>query len=626
MSDIKTVEQRDLIDINSVQENLKLTSSLFDCIPELSDEFINLCKAINIAAHATQEELKSQNELLTLYGFNNLENVLKYLVELEEVQTSAIAKNLAIGTHVLKSAKLKNVSALYISDKLSDDQLSSSKFLALVACNLTKIKAKNQKGELEVINYELDTKNPQNSTKLEYTDKIGDSLAIAQSCQQNTIQNIAFVTKKISNKFSDHDAMYHLIKLNNKINEETKNKDTNTSAVITHYNHENKSLTYSNLGKSGIIQVVLNKDGNIDSDNTFSLTPQHTNDDPIREKMILKPRDEKELANPLYKPDHLSGAFGGGENKSSFVLSDPYFSKQNYQDLINEGKQIYVITTSNELVKEVDNSKIAGIASAYHKNEIKGIVQDNLSDILLNENKLKKNATVQVLNVNKADESFISAVFDGRNNSNQPDLGCSELAEKTTLEYISSNMTVDLPSKLPEIPKFKDDSINKKNDIDKLRYLFAISIDYNTREFSMDKFLKEYGISARNLSPKEKIEYENITKMLQANIVSADKCKKFTKVAVEFGCFCTALFIISGGAAMIPLLAKLVPEVAKVVAKNPKLFGHAASIAINTTAGLSALLGVSSFVGSKILSDKEQKELKNAINSTTKINAKISRS
>lgn len=152
---------------------------------------------------------------------------------------------------------------------------------------------------------------------------------------------------------------------------------------------------------------------------------------------------------------------------------------------------------------------------------------------------------------------------------------------------------------------------------DEIFDLFSKSINHRTKKFSLYKFFKELDMLDRNLSVQDRFFYKDIMKLMKSNLINEDSYKKFRNAAITFGCFCAALFLIASGTTLMPFVTKSISIMPVMITKSHKLFGYAPKIALSTVAGAAALLAVASFVGARILNDKEYKELEGAINSST---------
>ncbi|MBN8827508.1 MAG: SpoIIE family protein phosphatase [Sphingobacteriia bacterium] len=447
----------------------------------LGKEFLNITQAINLALETPNlEEILKSNELneFTLHGEHNLNGLFNKLIELEALQFDEYTPDRikTMDVESLKEAIGK------VTSTLDPKLLNSKNFLTLVAVNLLDTKAKDQyeqNRELDKLEekreQEFEEKNKhridpeafkktiasaiteRNKGENTYIDLAKGPFLISEAQGQRRNQEDQFFAEEKENiQLNSLQSLEYLAQLNKTIYEKTKSEASGTTSVIGYYNPSTQTFSYSNLGDPRITQVVLNKDGTIDEENSRRLTFDQAPSEPVIYKKIRSKRGVVCMGR-INGALATGGAFGNATLEGK-VPYEPDFGQKNYTQLLAEGKKIIIITGCDGLYEKdcINERKIKNIIYDYYTNNKNN--EYSLSDLLLRAaiGSSDDNITVNVFNINQAQKPVLFGIFDGHGGEE-----CAIKAKATALEFIGLN----LEPKKSEVNN-ESVSINKKEKID----------------------------------------------------------------------------------------------------------------------------------------------------------------
>lgn len=213
-----------------------------------------------------------------------------------------------------------------------------------------------------------------------------------------------------------------------------------------YFNPETADLTFSNLGDSRIIQIVLNADGSVDADNTKRLTY----DQEIGEGQFMLEQmvyHKGGIVSYEAGPARINGSLkcGGayGDKEVGNVPNEAVYSHTNFRSLVNQGKQVFVVASCDGLFEGdcLTEFSAAQIAYAFIKRS-NPQKHEKLSEALLRsaiKNGSTDNVTSCVLDINSAiqnkNNSYSFAIFDGHGGDE-----CAKVAQKAAKESMAQNL------------------------------------------------------------------------------------------------------------------------------------------------------------------------------------------
>ncbi|MBN9543736.1 MAG: protein phosphatase 2C family protein [Alphaproteobacteria bacterium] len=411
------------VDINTIKSICEVNT------PELINELVNFCEVINTSLMSNIDITKLNNSDITIYGKKSISEVLDFYAELESAYDSEQSSDVQVAKDTAaKKAEILTEAVKYVKNTLGNGNLNSLELMKDVAVNFTLLKAKMQYNSMPKTGY-ANTENLLETKALKtleidmqkgavsVAEDVGLGGVYGRSKQEDTL-----VFAELNENFDDNAAIKYLSFINNSIGNETKANESGSTAVMSYYNAETKTLSYSNLGDSRIMQVVLNQDGTIDPDNTYNLSQDQEALYPVRKKMVEKADGYVMAGNPkgmFYNRVNGDIKCGGAFGDSNVPMPNtPDYGQVKYADLIKEGKNIFVIVFCDGIVDRdsLNPYKISEIVRDYNKASSSEKDKFSLASLLLRkaiDGGSQDNISVQVANINNAQNSFINAVFDG---------------------------------------------------------------------------------------------------------------------------------------------------------------------------------------------------------------------